>query len=60
MSVKRFRLLALLALLGMSGAALSACNTIKGVGEDVSAVGKATSGAAEKTSEEIDKKTTTP
>lgn len=57
MSLKLFRFLALLALLGAAGGALSACNTIGGLGEDVQAVGKATTGAAEKTGEEIEKAT---
>lgn len=62
---KLLRMVALLVLLGAAGGALSACNTFAGMGEDVSAVGKATTGAAEGTSEAIDKatteeKTTTP
>ena len=53
MSLKLFRFVALLALLGATGGALSACNTIGGLGEDIQAVGKATAGAAEKTGEAI-------
>jgi entericidin B len=41
-------LLALLAALAL-GPALSACNTIAGAGEDISAGGQAIEGAAEKT-----------
>lgn len=60
MSLNLFRLLAVLAILGVTGGALSACNTIGGLGEDVAAVGKATTGAAETTSKELDKATTSP
>lgn len=35
--------------------ALAACNTIEGVGEDVSAAGGAVSGAASETKDEISK-----
>jgi predicted small secreted protein len=44
-------LIGLLALLLLPS--LSACNTARGVGEDVSAAGKAMSGTAEKTEEKI-------
>ena len=44
--------LALLAALGL-GPALAACNTIEGAGEDVSATGRAASGAAEETKEAL-------
>jgi len=33
--------------------ALTGCNTVKGVGQDVSKAGQAVTGTAEKTSEEI-------
>lgn len=58
MKLARFVMLA--ALLGTAGGALSACNTIEGLGKDVAAVGKATSGAAQTTREEIDKATGSP
>jgi predicted small secreted protein len=35
---------------------LSACNTARGMGEDVSAAGGAMSGAAEKTEQDIEEK----
>jgi entericidin B len=44
-------LIGLLALLALPS--LSACNTARGMGEDVSAAGKAMSGTAEKTEEKI-------
>jgi predicted small secreted protein len=43
------RLLATLLLLGIAGAALSACNTVNGAGKDVSAAGTAVSGVADDT-----------
>ncbi|MBI1450952.1 MULTISPECIES: entericidin A/B family lipoprotein [Acinetobacter] len=36
--------------------ALAGCNTVKGVGKDVSKAGQAVTGTAEKTSEEIRRK----
>lgn len=44
-------LAALLAMLGM--VALSACNTVEGVGRDISAAGSTLAGTAEETQEEI-------
>ena len=44
--------LALLAVLGL-GPVLAACNTIEGAGEDVSATGRAASGAVEETKEAL-------
>lgn len=41
----------LLTLLGM--ASLSACNTVEGVGRDISAAGSTLAGTAEETQEEI-------
>jgi predicted small secreted protein len=38
-----------------SGLFLSACNTIQGVGEDLSAAGKGVANTAEKTKEKISK-----
>jgi predicted small secreted protein len=43
------RLLTTLLLLGLVGAALSACNTMSGAGKDVTAAGTAVSGAADDT-----------
>ena len=41
-----FRLVLVAAYVAGTGAILSACNTVEGVGKDVSAGGKAVSGAA--------------
>jgi predicted small secreted protein len=49
-------LIGLLALLLLPS--LSACNTARGVGEDVSAAGNAMSGTAEKTEEKMKEGTT--
>ncbi len=48
MRAKLRHLCATLAVLGLVAMGLSACNTTKGVGEDVSATGQAVTGAAKK------------
>jgi predicted small secreted protein len=45
----------LASLLVAGGAALVGCNTVRGVGEDVQAVGSAMSGTAQDTKEEMTK-----
>lgn len=49
----KFVMAALAAVIGMS--ALTACNTVKGAGEDVSATGDAVSQAAEETKDDMTK-----
>jgi predicted small secreted protein len=43
-----------LMLLALAGFSLAACNTVKGVGQDVEAAGRAVGTAAEEVEDEID------